>query len=119
MLVWGNLCKKQDLNRLSKVQNACVQLIDPKLPKSEVYSKHKILKINELIKLEEIRFGFKITNKLLPNNLQLLVDHDQHGYALNKNHTYNTRNKQIPNLPHTDKQIYRNSFLYLKLCWQQ
>ena len=59
LLVWGSICKKGDLARLSKTQNKCVKLIEPRLDLNTIYSKHKILKLDELIKLEEIKFGYK------------------------------------------------------------
>ena len=111
LLVWGNICKKGDLTRLSKTQNKCVKLIEPRLDLNTIYSKHKILKLDELIKLEEIKFGYKQINKLLPNKLQYIVDHDSKGLTLTKKHAYNTRNKKIPNCPSGYHHKYRNSFL--------
>ena len=84
LLVWGGICKKGDLVRLSKTQNKCVKLIEPRLDLNTIYRKHKILRINELIKLEEIKFGYKQINKLLPNRLQYIVDHDSKGLTLTK-----------------------------------
>ena len=111
LLVWGSICKKGDLARLSKTQNKCVKLIEPRLDLNTIYSKHKILKLDELIKLEEIKFGYKQINKLLPNKLQYIVDHDSKGLTLTKKHAYNTRNKKIPNCPSGYHHKYRNSFL--------
>ena len=102
---WG------DLTRLSKTQNKCVKLIELRLDLDSIYSKHKILKLDVLIKLEEIKFGYKQTNKLLPNKLQYIVDHDPKGVTLMKKHAYNTRNKKIPNCPSGYYHKYRNSFL--------
>ena len=111
LLVWGGICKKGDLVRLSKTQNKCVKLIEPRLDLNTIYRKHKILRIDELIKLEEIKFGYKQINKLLPNKLQYIVDHDSKGLTLTKKHAYNTRNKKIPNCPSSYHHKYRNSFL--------
>ena len=90
LLVWGGTCKKSDLVRLTRTQNKCVKLIDPALSLPRIYNKHKILKFTELIHLEEIKFGFKQINKLLPTKLQHIVDHDHCGHTLNKKHAYNT-----------------------------
>ena len=111
LLVWGGIYKKGDQVRLSKIQNKCVKLIEPRLDLKIIYRKHKILKINELIKLEEIKFGYKQIKKLLPSRLQYIVDHDSKGLTLMKKHAYNTRNKKIPNCPNSHHQKYRNSFL--------
>ena len=61
-------------------------MIEPRLDLNTIYSKHKILKLDELIKLEEIKFGYKQINKLLPNKLQYIVDHDSKGLTLTKRH---------------------------------
>ena len=92
----GRNLQKGDLIRLSKIQNKCVKLIEPRLDLNIIYRKHKILKIDELIKLEKIKFGYKQTKKLLPSRLQYIVDHDSKGLTLTKKHTYNTRNKKNP-----------------------
>ena len=64
-----------------------------------------------MIELEEVKFGYKQINKLLPLKLQTIVDHDLSGHPLNKKHSYNTRNKKIPNCPSAHNHKYRNSFL--------
>ena len=111
LIVWGGMCKKMDLNRLQKAQNSCIKLLDPKQTVDMNYINNNILTLPQLIKLEEIKLGYKITNKLLPTNLQSLLDTDQNGYALNKNHTYNTRRKRIPNHPRVSTKTYTQSFL--------
>ena len=111
LLVWGGTCKKGDLVRLTRTQNKCVKLIEPRLDLNTAYRKHRIMKIDELIKLEEIKFGYRQINKSLPNRLQHIVDHDSKDLTLTKNHDYNTRNKKIPNLPSSHHHKYRNSFL--------
>ena len=111
LVVWGGMCKKIDLNRLQKAQDKCIKLLNPKQNKEENYSKNKILTLPQLIRLEEIKLGYKITNKMLPPNLQRLLDTDRNGYDLNKNHAYNTRKKKIPNLPRINTKAYTQSFL--------
>ena len=111
LVVWGSSCKKSDLTRITKAQNKCVKLIDPSLNLPQIYKKYKILKFSQLIKLEEIKLGYRQINKLLPSKLQEIMDHDHSGRPLNKQHAYNTRNKKIPNLPPAHKQLYLNSFL--------
>ena len=110
-MIWGSLCKKGDSARLTKAQNKCVKLIDHAMDLATTYKNHKILKITEMIELEEIKFGYKQINKLLSQKLQHIVDHDPYGHALNKKHSYNMRNKKIPNCPPAHSHKYRNSFL--------
>ena len=111
LVIWGSSCKKSDMSRIIKAQNRCIKLIDPSLKVPQIYKKYKILKFTELIKLEEIKLGYKQINKMLPRKLQEIMDHDHSGRSLKKQHTYNTRNKKIPNLPPAHTQTYLNSFL--------
>ena len=110
MLLFGsmgwNVQKKPDLNHLQKAQDNCIKLLDPKQMVDVNYGNNNILTLPQLIHLEEIKLGYKITNKLSPTNLQSLLDTDQNGYDLNKNHTYNTRKKRIPNLPRINTKVY-------------
>ena len=99
------------INRLTKAKNKCVKLIEPTIELPEIYKKYKILKLTEMIQLEEIKHCFKQINKLIPVKLQYIVDHDHHGRTLNKKHAYSTRNKRIPNCPPTHNHKYKNSFL--------
>ena len=111
LVVWGGMCKKIDLNRLQKAQDSCIKLLDSKQSLGMNYKKNNILTVSQLIHLEEIKLGYKITNKLLPTNLQSLLDTDQNGCHLNKNDTYNTRKKKIPNQPRINTKAYKQSFL--------
>ena len=111
LVIWGGMCKKIDLNHLQNAQDKCIKLLNPKQTKEEIYNNNKILTISQLITLEEIKLGYKITNKLLPPNLQRLLSTDQYGRDLNKKHTHNTRKKKIPNLPHINTKTYGQSFL--------
>ena len=102
MLLSGSIrwnVKKNNLNHLLKAQNNCVKLLDTKQNIDVNYCNNSILTLPQLIHLEEIKLGYKITNKLLPTNLQSVLDTNQNGYDLNRKHTYNTRKKKIPNLP--------------------
>ena len=111
LVVRGGMCRKIDLNKLQKAQDSCIKLLNPKQTKEVNYNTNKILTLPQLIQLEEIKLGYKVTNKLLPRNLQTLLDTDQNGYDLNKNHTYNTRKKNISNLPQIHSKVYTQSFL--------
>ena len=59
------------------MQNNCVKLLDLSKHLDEIYRKHKILKLDELVNLEQKKLGYKLNNDLLPLNLAkvLLTDH--------------------------------------------
>ena len=50
-------------------------------------------------------------NKLLPNTIEKIFTVDATNKDLSKSHRYNTRCKNIPNLPKTESKGYLNSFL--------
>ena len=75
------------------------------------YSTLKILKIKELIKLENLKFAYKFNKNLLPERINECVSTDHRGHTLKKTHSYNTRNKSLPNKPRTRKKQYSNSIL--------
>ena len=93
------------------MQNNCVKLLD--LPKclDEIYRKHKILKFDELVNLEQNKLGYKMNNNLLLFNLANVLLTDQIGKTLKKQHRYNTRQKEHPNLPNHRSKLYNDSFL--------
>ena len=49
---WVSLITNRDFDKLQKLQNQCVRLIDPKSNINQIYKKNQILKIKDLIKLE-------------------------------------------------------------------
>ena len=51
------------------MQNNCVKLLDVSKCLDETYRKHKILKFDELVNLEQNKLGYKMNNNLLPLNL--------------------------------------------------
>ena len=111
LVCWGNMIDSSDLNRLRKMQNACVRLIDSTKPLERIYYDHKILTIDQLIILENAKLWYKFYKNLLPQRLHenMMVDH--HQISLQKQHRYATRNKQELNIPRAQHKKYRDSFL--------
>ena len=65
-----------------------------------------------MIKIEQLKFAYRLINNLLPINLMKLVKTDHKGSDLIKTHHYQTRFKAELNLPLTKSRHYRNSFLH-------
>ena len=110
--IWGALARASMLNRIQKIQNNCLQCIEPRLSTKECSKKHKILSIKDLIKLEQSKLGFKVCKGLLPNKLQNCLTTDSRNNSLIKTHMYNTRHKIIPNVPKMHTSMYKNSFMH-------
>ena len=112
MIVWGPMLDKCSLNKLQKLQNKAVNTLFPKLNMDLCFTKSKILRVKSLIKLEEYKLGYKMCHNLLPRPLHncLLTEHCDR--TTEKMHSYNTRHKSTPNLPHAKTRKYRNSLLF-------
>ena len=52
ILMWGNMAQRSDLNKLQRLQNHCIQTINPSMPLEGIYKDLGILKVNEMVKLE-------------------------------------------------------------------
>ena len=96
------MASKKLLATLTNIQIKCLKCITPNY-------KVKYFLIGDLIKLELVKFGWKVTNHLLPCALQKCALTNQFGTKLIKSHQYATRNKGIPNLPQTHCKSYSSS----------
>ena len=112
ILLWGNNASETQLKKLQKIQNTCMRYVLPKTPTKEIYQKLKVLNINSLVKLSNLKFSFKLTNNLLPTRIKRICLEDSQCQSLLPTHTYNTRNRNLPNLPKNACKLYKESFLY-------
>ena len=110
--VWGGMVAKEVLNKLQKIQNYCLTLIQPRQHSIITAKNERILTINSLIRLEHLKLGYRMMNKTMPPKIISHLCTDQNKASLEKSHNYNTRNKNKPNLPQIKNKNYRNSFLY-------
>ena len=67
------------------------------------------LSIRNIINLEKCKFGWKLVNRQLPRALMRCALTSHKGDSLEKKHSYNTRNKNIPNKPHVKSRLYNES----------
>ena len=110
--IWGGMVTKEVLNKIQKVQNYCMSMIQPNQNIKITAKKEKILNISSLIRLEHLKLGYRMLHKSLPPQINTHLSTDQNKNSLQKSHKYDTRNKNKPNLPKIKNKIYRNSFLY-------
>ena len=111
LLLWGNNISKDQLNKLQRIQTECLQLVAPLNKRGNLNKYLGILPIHDMIMLENYKFSYKLVNKILPTKTQQLCYLDNKNESLKKKHHYNTRNKELPNLPKCMNKAYRNSFL--------
>ena len=111
-MLWGNMLDQTSLNKIQACMNKCFTLITHKNPTKTNFKAENFLTLNNLIKLENAKFGYKLYQHLLPTKLQSLVATDSKNKKLTKTHKYQTRSKKTLNLPHVSTKIYHTSFLF-------
>ena len=95
------------LDMLNKQQNKCIQQIDRGKTLSQIYKQLNILKLSDMIKLEQCKLGYQLRNKLLPEPLQQLFQ----ARGGKKQHRYPTRNKALPNVQQHSGKLFHTSFM--------
>ena len=106
-----NVVKKQ-IKNLARLQHTAISLIDPTMSTEEIIKKYRILGLEKLVRLEQMKIGYKLCHNLLPTKVATLIRHDHKGHNMSKEHKYQTRNKYIPNLPQVHNNKYKSSFLF-------
>ena len=112
ILVWGNMIDISTKNKIQKCMDICFNLITH-LPNTPLnYKKEKMLRLEELILLENTKLSFKLQHNLLPPKLHSMRLSDSKKKSLKKKHKYETRTKNIPKLPSAQIKQYHSSFLF-------
>ena len=75
--MWGPMVTRCLVNQVQALQDKAVKCIDLSLSKDVVYHTHKILAVDQMIKLEMCKMGYRLVNNLLPIQLSraLQTDH--------------------------------------------
>ena len=76
LLIWGNMINSDDKQKLQKLQDKCVQLIDLKKSVENIYRDHRILKLSQLVELENYKVWYKHYHNMLPNKFSRLMRED-------------------------------------------
>ena len=111
IVLLGNMLSVELRQKLQTLQNKCVKLINLNKTTDYSYKKYGILKLEHMIELEQKKLGYKLNHGDLPSNLEKLILTNSLGAPLKKQHHYNTRDKQLPNLPQHKSKTYNDSFL--------
>ena len=98
--VWG-LTSNKNLNEIEILQRKCIRIItdsDFRSPTNHLFIRHKILKVREILDLNQLQLAFNFLDKSLPSNLNNLFKSND------EIHTYHTKfNFYIPSV---DTSIY-------------
>ena len=111
--VWGNMILATAITQLQKLQNKCVNLIMGQGATLNKFAFLQILHIDDLIKLENCKFGYKLLNYTLPECIIALSQSDQYGKDLRKSHRYSIRHKKLLNKPKAQNKLYRSCIVYI------
>ena len=112
ILLWGSMLSQNQTNQLQKLQDQAVQNLNSLKSAQSIYKEHKIPNLQQMIKIEQLKFAYRLVNNLLLVNLSKMVKTDHKGSDLSKTHNYHTRFKAELNLPLTKSSHYQNSFLH-------
>ena len=70
MLPWGNGATNEQLNKLQKIQNQCLNYITGKRIKStSANNELNILTVRDVVELANQKFGYKLLHNLLPKRV--------------------------------------------------
>ena len=112
ILIWGNMIRQDTFTKLQKIMNKCFKLITGQEPTPMNFKSERMLRLKDLIGLENKKLGYQLDNHLLPRNLHKLLWTDSKNNSLQKPHHYNTRDKHLPNLPRVSTTSYHSGFQY-------
>ena len=104
--VWGNMITLSQKQQLDNILDKCKKLVCKT-------NFDGMINVNNLILLENYKFGYKLSNRLLPKTIEECALQDHRGKSLQKNHKYHTQNKHLPNYPKITCTKYKNS-IYCK-----
>ena len=110
--IWGNLIDNMTKTEIQKCMDKCLNLITHTVPNKNTYKREKILTLNQLIELENMKLGHKLHHNTLPRKLANNMKTDSKNKTLTKKHRYNTRKKGLYNLPMATNKLYHNSYLF-------
>ena len=110
LVVWGNMVCPSTINSLQRIMNKCFRIITRKEPTLINYKQEGMLRLQNLIDLENSKLGYQMEHELLPRNIIQLLWTDSKNTSLKKDHRYQTRGKELPNLPTATKSKYSQGF---------
>jgi len=116
LIAWGPSLSKAQINRMFKLQKKAIRYLDNatyNAHTSPLFKKYKILKFEDLIKLELLKFGFSYNTKALPQPIMDIFHPNSY------NHLYNTRQCNFPRVHSHSTKMYNSSFLaQVPIVWQ-
>ena len=108
VLLWGNTYQynKNNILKLQKRAMRCIKNTTYNAHTDPLFTEFNILKFEQIVKLDTLKFMYKIVNDMLPENIL-------NKFILNKEiHTHNTRQKLDIHINPTNTQVAYNSIIF-------
>ena len=109
--VWGNMLSKEKIKKLQKHQNKCIKAISCREHVPDTYHELKLLTVEQIIKLSNLKMGYKVQHSQLPAPILMACKTYSQNNSLEKNHRYPTRCKREINRASARSNWYSNSFM--------
>ena len=110
LVVWGNMVCPSTLSSLQKIMNKCFTILTKLPPTPKNFKQEGMLRLQDLVELENSKLGYQMEQELLPKNITQLLWTDSKNTSLRKNHKYQTRGKNLPKLPTATRPKYHQGF---------
>ena len=111
-VVWDNMIDQTQKNKIQKCMDKCFQLITSQSPTTLNYKKEKMLRLNDLMVLENAKLAYMLEHNLLPQKLHDMLLSDSKNQSLEKTHRYYTRSRNLPYRPTALTRHYHTSYLF-------
>ena len=110
IVMWGSLTSQCNLNKIQRIQNACVRIIECQrcAANKSSFLNLRILSVAQTIDLELQKLWHKYQLGPLPPGLMEIMSSDHNKQTLLKDHNYNTRKKNLNNIPLAKQAKYQN-----------
>ena len=106
----GSMLNAASTEEVFKMQKACTRLVNKKKKNAAtniLFKTNKILKLPDVINLELIKYGLKLSRQDLPSPIEGIMN-DKGG---KKTHRYPMHNKAIPNIQIHKCTQFNNTYL--------
>ena len=110
LVVWRSMLNTKQQDELFKVQKSCIRIANKKKknsPTDILFKNIRMLKFPDMIKLEIIKFGYKLSKQNLPGPIETIMNKK----GGRKTHQYPTCNQAIPNIQKHNSTQFNNSYL--------
>ena len=103
------MLNKSQSSEIFMLQKQCVRLLGKgkNIPIEELFKSCKVIKFPDMVQMELGKFGAKVVRKIIPEPLRMVME----ARGGKKNHKYDNRYKNVPNIQKHATVQYNSSIL--------